>query len=44
MLIGQLVVIGIGISEVGGTSEVWELNKEWDRLKAIFNLMFLFLH
>ena len=34
MIIGQLIVIGVGIHKVGGASEVWELNKEWDRLQV----------
>ena len=34
MIIGQLIVIGVGIHKVGGASEVWDLNKEWDRLQV----------
>ena len=32
MIIGQLIVIGVGIHKVGGASEVWELNKEWGQI------------
>ena len=35
MIIGQLIVIGVGIHKVGGASAVWELNKEWDRLQVM---------
>ena len=39
MIIGQLIVIGVGIHKVGGASEVWELNKVWDRLQVTSRIL-----
>ena len=36
IIVGQLVVLGVGISKIGSASDVWDISWEWNRIQVRF--------